>query len=165
MDVQGFQWWGWLLIGLVLIGAEILTPGLFLIFLGLAAVIVGALSAGGLLPAMWLQLLVFAVLSALSLVLFRRPLLARLRLAGTGSDDVDNLVGETAVALDELPAAGVGKVELRGSTWNARNAGTVTVARGERCTVEKVEGLTLVLRAAQVDSSAPAAASATSTSG
>ena len=147
MDVQGWEWWTWLLVGLVLIGAEVVTPGgLILLFFGLAALVVGMLRTAGLLPAMWLQLLSFALLSVVALGLFRRPLLARLNLSGSGRDDVDSLVGETAVLLDDLAVDGLGKVELRGATWNARNAGVRAMARGERCTVARVDGLTLVVR-------------------
>jgi membrane protein implicated in regulation of membrane protease activity len=37
----------------------------------------------------------------------------------------------------------VGKVELRGTTWTAHNDGPVPLARGQRCRVTRVDGLTL----------------------
>ena len=37
--------------------------------------------------------------------------------------DVDSMVGEMAKVLEPLEPQALGKVELRGSTWNARNAG------------------------------------------
>src|SRR4029078_2204269 len=41
-------WWQWLLFGLVLMVAELATPGgFYLLFFGVAAVIVGLLSSGG----------------------------------------------------------------------------------------------------------------------
>jgi membrane protein implicated in regulation of membrane protease activity len=39
----------------------------------------------------------------------------------------------------------VGKVELRGSSWSARSA-RAALARGQRCRVERVDGLTLWVR-------------------
>jgi membrane protein implicated in regulation of membrane protease activity len=59
---------------------------------------------------------------------------------------VDSLVGETALVLDDIPASGFGKVELRGTAWNARNGGSASLSRGQRCTVERVEGLSLWVR-------------------
>jgi membrane protein implicated in regulation of membrane protease activity len=41
----------------------------------------------------------------------------------------------------------VGKAELRGASLTARNAGDKPLARGQRCTVERVEGLTIFVRA------------------
>ena len=46
----------------------------------------------------------------------------------------------------EIGAGGYGKVELRGTTWNARNAGETPVAADQACRVERVEGLTLWIR-------------------
>jgi membrane protein implicated in regulation of membrane protease activity len=36
---------------------------------------------------------------------------------------------------------------MRGASWTARSSGSVALARGQRCKVERVEGLTLWLRA------------------
>ena len=60
---------------------------------------------------------------------------------------VDSLVGETAVALEEIPAGGVGKAELRGSSWSARNLGESPIQLNQRVRVERIDGLTLDVRA------------------
>ena len=59
---------------------------------------------------------------------------------------VDALVGETAVLLDDLPPRGVARAELHGTPWEARSRTEAPLARGQRCRVERVEGLTLWLR-------------------
>jgi inner membrane protein len=41
----------------------------------------------------------------------------------------------------------VGKAEMRGTSWNTRNVSDQTIARGQRCRVERVEGLTIFVRA------------------
>ena len=58
----------------------------------------------------------------------------------------DTLVGEIAVARAALAAGASGQIELRGTTWSARNAGDVALAPGDRARVERVEGLTLHVR-------------------
>jgi membrane protein implicated in regulation of membrane protease activity len=40
----------------------------------------------------------------------------------------------------------VGKAELRGTPWEARSATGGALAKGQRCRVERVEGLMLLLR-------------------
>ncbi|HEU4384715.1 MAG TPA: NfeD family protein [Anaeromyxobacteraceae bacterium] len=136
-------WWIWILFGLGLLVLEMLTPGgLFALFFGFSALAVAVMSALGLGPA-WLQWLVFAALGVALLLLLRSRIQARLR---TRRIPVDSLVGEVAIPLADLPAEGTGKAELRGTTWEARNAAGRPIARGARCHVEKVDGLTLWIR-------------------
>jgi len=137
-------WWSWALLGLALLAAELLTPGgLYLLFFGLAALAVGALAGAGLADPPWLQWALFSILSVVSLLLFRGPLLARLKGRDSQAHPVDTLVGELATPLEDLAPGGAGKVELRGTIWNARNAGQAALARGRRSRVERVDGLTL----------------------
>jgi hypothetical protein len=85
------------------------------------------------------------VISVGTLVLFRRPLL-RMVEPVSRPHDVDSLVGETAVPLEDIPAGAIGKAEMRGTSWTARNVGAGALARGQRCKVERVEGLMLCVR-------------------
>src|SRR5262245_9659366 len=65
-------WWVWILVGLGLLGFEILTPGgFFVLFFGLGAIVVGALTGLGLTGPAWVQWLLFSLLSVGSLLLFR----------------------------------------------------------------------------------------------
>jgi hypothetical protein len=137
-------WWAWIVAGLALLGLELLVGTLYFIFLGVAALAVGVVAyftAG----AAWLQWLLFTVLALGSMVLFRRPLLERLKLTGDAGA-VDNLVGEVAVLTAPLPPGGIGKAEMRGTSWNVRNAGSEPLEAGLRVRVERVEGLLLWVR-------------------
>lgn len=139
-------WWIWVLFGFFLLLLELMTPGgLYLLFFGISSLAVGLLTGIQLSGPLWTQWLLFSILSVLSLLLFRKPLLERLRIK-QHPIEVDNMVGESAVTLDEIAAGAIGKVELRGSTWNARNVGEEILSRGQRCKVEKVEGLTFWVR-------------------
>jgi membrane protein implicated in regulation of membrane protease activity len=137
-------WWYWMVLGLVLLGAEMTTPGgFYIIFFGLSALLVGTLAGLDVVQADWLQWLLFSVIAVASLVLFRGPLLARLSEKNTGQPDVDSMVGETAISLEPLGIGEVGKAELRGTTWNAKNVGPGRLHKGQRSKVAKVDGLTL----------------------
>jgi len=59
---------------------------------------------------------------------------------------VDALTAEGALVVEHVPADGVGKAELRGSSWSARSATGAALHKGQRCRVDRVEGLTLWLR-------------------
>jgi inner membrane protein len=118
-----------------------------LLFFGAGALLTGALVATGLLNDLVTQVIVFIVASIGGLLGFRRALVARFG-HGRSMREVDSLVGEVAEALQELPPGGSGKVQLRGAAWDARNSGGVPLALGQRCTVERLDGLTLWVRIA-----------------
>jgi hypothetical protein len=140
------DWWIWVLGGLVLLLAEVLTPGgFFVVFFGAGAILVGALKLVGWGGPAWAEWLVFTVLSVVSLVLFRDPLMRRFNLKG-GKPTVDRMEGERALVTEDVAPGGTGKAEMRGTSWTARSAGAATLVRGQRCRVERVEGLTLWLR-------------------
>ncbi len=139
-------WWLWLLLGLGLLAVEAGTPGGFVaLFFGIGAIVVGVLAAVGAAGPPWVQWVLFSTLSVVSLALLRGALRARLQLKGSVGA-VDSLVGEEAVVLEDLAPGGVGKAELRGSTWSARTEGTAPLPKGARVRVERVDGLTLWVR-------------------
>ena len=137
-------WWGWMVLGLVLLIAEMVTPGLFLLFFGVGALVVGFLDLAGVGGPAWMQWVIFSASSIVSMLLFREPLLKRLKQRETG--DMDKLDNEFAVAMEEIATDAMGKAELRGSPWSAKNVGAATIARGQRCRVESVDGLMLRVR-------------------
>lgn len=140
-------WWLWLLMGLALLAIELTTPGgFFVLFFGIGALLVGALAGAGVIEeAIW-QWLLFSVLSVGSLLLFRRRLLAATAGSGNGRDALDSVRGEVAVLQEALAPGAIGRAELRGSSWTARNVGERPLPAGGRCRVERTEGLTLLVR-------------------
>lgn len=140
------EWWLWILLGLALLLAEVVTPGgFYIIFFGVGAVVVGVLAGLKAAGPLWFQFLLFSLISVFALWLFRDKLL---RLTQEGPEqNIDSLIGETCVAAEDMAVNAVGKAELRGASWTARNAGDKPLARGQRCTVERVEGLTIFVRA------------------
>jgi inner membrane protein len=140
-------WWAWALVGLALLGVEVFTPGgFFVLFFGVGALLVALLAGLGVAGPPWGQWLIFSAVSVVSLLLFRSPLLKRFG-HGEPGRVLDTLEDEVATPLEDLAPGGVGKAELRGTSWTARNADERPLARGQRCRVSRVEGLTLHLRA------------------
>jgi len=136
-------WWHWLVVGLLLVLAEIASAGgFYVIFFGVAALLVGILAAFGMAGPGWVQLLLFSVLSVSSLAIFRNRLLKWMQLEPQ-RPAVDPLIGEIGLAQEDIIAGGVGRMELRGTSWSARNATSSAVPRGTRCRVVRVEGLML----------------------
>ena len=48
---------------------------------------------------------------------------------------------------EDIAVGELGKAELRGTSWNARNAGAEAIAKGQRLKVDRVDGLTLHVHA------------------
>lgn len=139
-------WWHWLLLGLLLLGAEMMTPGgFYILFFGLAALLVGAIAWLELVPGESMQWLLFSGIAIASLLLFRGPLLTRINASEVKHPDVDSMMGEIAIPIDTLGAGAIGKVELRGTTWSARNTGPSPLIKGQRSKVTGMDGLTLLI--------------------
>ena len=129
-------WWHWSILGLSLIGVEILTLGglgnFYFLFFGVAALMVSGLTWSGLIEAAWLQWFLFAILGIISLLVMKTPLQNKGNLTRKDEPPVDSMVGE---------------VELRGSTWTARNAGDNLLEKDTTARIVRVDGLTLWIQA------------------
>jgi len=118
----GFGAWNWMILGTVLLALEILTPGVYLLWLGIAAIITGLLSFAFWETAFWgwqVQILAFLVLSIVSVLIGRRVF------PTTGTADTDQpllnqrerqLIGRTAT-LEEPIVEGRGRIRLGDTLW------------------------------------------------
>jgi membrane protein implicated in regulation of membrane protease activity len=139
--------WNWMVLGMILLAAEIVAPGVFLLWIGIAALIVGALSLALWNATFWvweLQVVVFLALSLVSAVVGRRiaasneesdqPLLNRRG---------EQLIGRTAT-LTEPIREGYGRVRIGDTMW--RVAGP-DLPVGARVRIVAVRDLELVVEA------------------
>lgn len=137
------SWWLWVLFGIGLLVVELVTPGgLFALFFGIGALLTAVIAAIG--AGDTVQWLAFTVLSLVLLATLRRTLQERLR--SRASAPVDAIVGQEVTLLADLPQGGEGQAELRGVPWSARAASGAPLRKGQRCRVERVEGVTLWVR-------------------
>lgn len=139
--------WSWWIFGLALLAAELLLPGVFLVWIGLAAITVGAASLALWGMPVWgweVQMLVFAVLSV-AFVLAGRRVYGR---SHSSDEPLLNQRGATLVGrtgtLAEPVVDGRGRLRLDDTTWPIRGpdlaAGTrvrVTASEGSMLSVEK----------------------------
>jgi membrane protein implicated in regulation of membrane protease activity len=133
-------WWMWVVFGLGLLVAEMVTPGgLFALFFGVSALLVAILAAMG--TGGVVQWITFTVVSVVLLVTLRSRIQKRLR--SPQGPAIDSLVGQEVILLTDLPAGGEAKAELRGVPWSARAESGVALAKGQRCKVERVDGVLL----------------------
>lgn len=109
--------WNWLIGGLILLGLEIIAPGAFLMWLGIAALIVGGLSL--LIGVPWqAQAIVFAVLAVVLVLLSRRFMAGRAKPHDHPhlNERAARLVGKTFPLVDPI-RQGHGRIRVDDSTW------------------------------------------------
>jgi membrane protein implicated in regulation of membrane protease activity len=140
------QWWAWTAVGAILLGSELafVDAQFYLVFVGASAFLVGMLQLTGLEFAAWLQWLTFAVLAATSMLLFRRRIYEKMRRGLPAMKS--GPAGEMVTLPTALPPGETCRLEHRGSSWSAVNGGKAMIAAGARARIERVDGLTLVVR-------------------
>lgn len=136
--------WNWLILGLVLIGVEVLAPGVFMLWLGLAALLVGLLSF--VIDMHWqMQVLLFAVFAAAAVPIWRS--LARRGKGETSNPFLnrrnDALVGRV-FTLEKPIQDGSGTVRIDDTIWRVNGP---DVPAGSRIRVIKADGATLTVAA------------------
>ncbi len=129
--------WIWAIGGVVLLIAELLAPGFFLLFIGTAAIATGVFTLLfdlGIAP----QLVLFAVYSALAVMLGKRfyaqPDTPDQQLGL--NDPSKRMIGKSVLVVDPVDQHG-GRVRVGDGEWSARGG---PAAVGERVVVTGVEG-------------------------
>lgn len=142
-------WWGWLVIGISLLGVEmfVIDAQFYLVFLGASAVIVGLLGLSGMALPEWSQWLVFAALSIVAMVTFRRRIYALVK-KRSGHVEQRLTLGDRVVVPVRLEPGETCRVEYRGSSWTARNIDELAIEAGREALIAQVDGLTLHLKSA-----------------
>ncbi len=134
----------WLVVALGLAGAEALTGDMFLLMLGGGALAAAANSWLFDFP-LWVDGLVFLVVSVLLLVGVRPALRRRLLSAAPGDAGIAALEGVHALVVDRVSTHD-GQVKLAGEVWTARPLNEDDVYEpGEQVTVMRIDGATAVV--------------------
>jgi len=138
-------WWGWILVGAILLGSELfVTTEFYLVVFGIAAMTVGLL-ASGLDLTVWQQWTAFGVLAVVFLVFFRARVWSWVQQPGS-ERPMDGVLGEYATIAQRIEPGGLGNAELRGSVWKVRNVGDTPLQPGDRVLAEQMDGLTIQVR-------------------
>jgi len=129
----------WLILTIALVAGEAATVGLVCIWFAVGALggLIVAFAGGG----VWLQIVVFLLVSALSLALVR-PAAAKLLHTGKTATNADRVIGKTAVVSETIDnVAGKGQVSIAGQIWTARSCADVIIPAGTQVEVKRIEGV------------------------
>lgn len=134
----------WIALLIVLVIVEAVTAQLVTIWFaaGAAAAIIAEL----LNSPPWLQWLIFIIVSVVTLIA-TRPLVRKATKQKIQPTNADRCIGQTAVVTEEIDnIAGKGQVHVNGITWTARSADGSVIEKDRKVTVEKIEGVKLIVK-------------------
>jgi membrane protein implicated in regulation of membrane protease activity len=147
----------WIVIALVLFGAELLTLSFVAFYpaLGALAAAVAALLGGNVV----IQVITFAIVAVATLLLTRRPLLRWIRRTPSVPSNASNVIGRRAVVVIEIGAGPGERGQVRVGTehWSAKSENEQPVAEGTTVEVVRIDGVALVVRPVAGDATAQTA--------
>jgi membrane protein implicated in regulation of membrane protease activity len=141
MTLASLSHWHWLILAVALVILEVFAPGAFFLWLGIAAGVVGALVY--VMPSLgWeYQVLIFSLLSVISIVMWRR--FFRTEPADTDQPTLnrrgEQYIGRT-FTLTEPIVNGLGKIHVDDTTWKIHGK---DCAPGSQVKVTGVDGTIL----------------------
>jgi membrane protein implicated in regulation of membrane protease activity len=136
----------WVVLAVALAIAEAFTATLFVAMFGAGAL--AAAAAAGLGAPLLLQVIVFAIVSGLSVAAIRPIIMRHARSAAESGETpfgVEAIEGSHGLVLEEVDAD-QGMIKIDGEMWQARSFdGTEKYLPGERVRVVKVRGATAIV--------------------
>ena len=139
---------GWFVLTVILLIAEAATVTVISLWFaaGALAAMVTALLGG----AVWIQAVVFVLVSAAALTALRPLVRKHLtpKLIATNIDSIIGSVGIVTGAIDNLTATG--QVKLNGMEWSARSTSGNTLEVGTKVRVDKIEGVKVFVSPAEI---------------
>ena len=136
----------WVWIGLIVVTAAVEAATVQLVTVWFAVGGVAGLIAYAAGLEIWLQILIFALVSAVALAV-TRPLVKKFTNGRRMPTNADRYIGEKAVVTEKIENdLSKGAVKIGGLEWTARSVDSETAEVGEQVTVEAIEGAKLIVR-------------------
>ena len=126
----------WVVLLVVFVAVEAFTVSMVSVWFAFGAV--GAMITSLLDGELWLQVVVFVVVSAVMLALLR-PLSKKYLKPRIQATNVDALIGVIGIAEEDVDAMN-GRVKLGDVTWSARSVGDRTLPAGSYVRIARVQG-------------------------
>lgn len=148
--MENYTWILWAMLGIILVIAEVFTPGFVLLWFGVGALVAAFASLVGL-DSLSLQFLIFAVVSIALTAASRTIFVNYFSREKSGNEikmGVDALPGKIGTVVSSSAGAlNEGAVKVYGSTWTAYpSEGEEPLEAGDRVTVERVQGASIYVR-------------------
>lgn len=137
----------WLVAGILFLIIEAVTPSLVSIWFALGAF--AALITAFLGAQLWIQILLFLIVSAVALIV-TRPLAKRYLDSKHVPTNADMVIGKQGVVTEEINnLTAHGAVSCMGKVWTARSLNGTVIPEGTKITVSSIEGVKLIVNPAE----------------
>lgn len=144
MPEMGYVWLGLMVLFLFLEGASVAVVSVWFAIGALAAMITAWL--GG---ELWLQIVLFAVVSGVMLALLR-PVLKRFFTPKIEKTNVDSVIGAVGLVTEEIDnLTAQGRVKIGGMYWSARSTTGAGLSVDTKIKVDRVEGVKVFVSPAE----------------
>ena len=133
----------WIVLMLLFIVIEAATPQLVTIWFALGSL--GGLIAELCHAQIWLQIIIFVIITVICLIL-TRPLAKKLRNTEIQPTNADRYLGEKGIVTEDIDnILGKGAVKVKGTEWTARSFDDNNIAAGTSVIVKEIQGVKLMV--------------------
>ncbi len=136
----------WIILAVLCGVIEILSLGLWFLWLAISALFVALGAYFNFLASMESQLLVFALLTSI-FIIFTRPLVLKFFKSNERISNVSALIGQHGIVTQEITPLQYGQVKLNGEIWTAAAGKEIEV--GTRVVVTAIDGVKLIVQKAE----------------
>ena len=142
-------WLLWIIISIVCLILELSSGDFFILCFAIGAAASSILAGCGL-SLTW-QIVAFAVVSALSLLLVRPALIKKLHKPHRERlSNAEAMIGQTGRVSETIEEGGYGRVAIDGDDWKAKSADGSAIGEGTRVRVIKMESIIITVEPATV---------------
>ena len=146
--------WLWIWLGVVVLAlvVEFLTAEMISVWFAASGIVALIMSACGVQE--WINIVVFAIISLILILSFRKLALKYLLKKDTAKTNVDAIVGTKLKLLSAIKGSEMGTVKINGVIWNAKTENDdVNIAENTYVTVVKVSGTKVIVEPADNENS------------
>jgi membrane protein implicated in regulation of membrane protease activity len=134
----------WLIFAVILIICEVLTSSVFFFVCIAIGSILAGFSAYYFADILWLQILIFILVSIVSLYTIRPVFKKMISKLNTTTSNVDSLIDANAIVIEEITSTKTGLVKVSGEVWRAKSDTGIKI--GETVRIKRVDGASLIVK-------------------
>lgn len=131
----------WACIGIGLIIFEVFTTTFFLLFFGIAGIVVALIRVAGLIDHLPTEIIIFSVIGILGTLIFRKKMMQSIH----SRNPVNIDVGSSVTVSEDIASKSEGSITYRGSPWKAFNNSDYSLKKGDFAIIENIEGVKIIL--------------------
>ena len=138
-------WLIWIIISIICLILELSSGDFFLLCFAIGAAASAIIAGCG--ASLTLQIIIFAIVSALSLLLVRPALVKKLHKPHRERlSNAEAMAGKTGRVSEAIEAGGFGRVAVDGDDWKAISADGSAIAAGTRVRIVKMDSIIATVR-------------------